>query len=97
MNPIIITVAQISQMIVGVAVTVIGCYLIVYDPEDCTLGPDNNIAALVMYGSYLFLFLQFFVQRYFGKKRSDSSTKKGAASKDKSTVANGSSRRRKEE
>jgi len=61
-----ITMAQISQMVVGVSLTVIGCYLLWFNPQpNCFLTPDNNVAALVMYGSYLFLFMQFFVGRYF--------------------------------
>lgn len=66
LKPVWITVAQISQMVVGVAVTVAGWYMmLVVKPEACWLTADNNTAALVMYGSYLFLFLQFFLQRYF--------------------------------
>jgi hypothetical protein len=59
LKPVWITVAQISQMVVGVAVTVAGWYMmLVVKPEACWLTADNNLAALVMYGSYLFLFLQ---------------------------------------
>lgn len=89
-----ITVAQISQMVVGVVVTLVGCYLLWWDTprsssssssssnrpttpaataagkeENCFLTPDNNVAALLMYGSYLALFVQFFCQRYDLKKR----------------------------
>jgi elongation of very long chain fatty acids protein 6 len=65
-----ITVAQISQMVVGVIVTLLGCYVLwVRKPEgSCFLSTDNNVAALIMYGSYLVLFVQFFLQRYFGRK-----------------------------
>ena len=63
-----ITIAQISQMVVGVGVTAIGCYLLwIKQVESCFLSNDNNVAALIMYGSYLFLFLEFFLQRYFNK------------------------------
>mmetsp|Transcript_4108 Transcript_4108/g.8484 ORF Transcript_4108/g.8484 Transcript_4108/m.8484 type:complete len:296 (-) Transcript_4108:217-1104(-) len=58
-----ITAAQISQMVVGVAVTLTGFYYYKTDPE-CMIEADNNTAAFVMYGSYLFLFLQFFFGRY---------------------------------
>ena len=66
-----ITLAQISQMVVGVGLTVTGCYLLWFDPvPNCYLTPDNNVAALLMYGSYLFLFMQFFLGRYFrGSKK----------------------------
>jgi GNS1/SUR4 family len=68
-HPIYITAAQISQMVVGVIVTVYGCYLLWLSPtkigsSTCWLTPDNNAAPLVMYGSYLFLFLEFFWKRY---------------------------------
>jgi hypothetical protein len=101
--PMVITAAQISQMVVGVAVTLAGIYYSATQ-ESCHMGMDNNVAALVMvrlfcgvlccvwvglpmlraccavchlahvapsftcwsvqYGSYLFLFAQFFVRRY---------------------------------
>jgi len=72
-NAMYITVAQISQMVVGVAVTLLAFY---YYEEDgpgaaqnpCWVKKENNLAAFVMYGSYLFLFASFFVGRYFGVK-----------------------------
>lgn len=66
-NPMIITGFQISQMIVGVFVTLAGFYYYSTDPT-CTIEKENNTAAFVMYGSYLFLFLQFFIGRYFKPK-----------------------------
>jgi elongation of very long chain fatty acids protein 6 len=64
-----ITVAQISQMVVGVAVTIIGCHILwgreKSATDSCRLTSDNNIGALIMYGSYLVLFLQFFLRRYW--------------------------------
>lgn len=66
-NPIIITIFQISQMVVGVSVTLAGFYYYQTDPT-CGIQKENNTAAFVMYGSYLFLFLQFFFGRYFKKK-----------------------------
>jgi elongation of very long chain fatty acids protein 6 len=69
---IYITMLQISQMIVGVAVTIAGCYFLWFDPKydtkNCSLTKTNNIAALVMYGSYLALFLEFFLIRFMQKK-----------------------------
>lgn len=70
LKAVYITVAQISQMVVGTVLTAIGCYYLGWKtPTDdsgvsCWLTWDNNIAGLIMYGSYLLLFLQFFFQRY---------------------------------
>ena len=71
-NAMWITVAQISQMVVGVAITILAFYY--YEekgPEaenPCWVQKENNVAACIMYGSYLFLFASFFVGRYFGVK-----------------------------
>ena len=54
-------------MVVGVAVTMLGFYYYSKDPK-CKIENENNTAAFVMYGSYLFLFLQFFIGRYFKPK-----------------------------
>jgi len=66
LKPMFITVSQISQMAVGVAVAVTAYY---YHNEDvvgdCHIHASNNYAAFIMYGSYLFLFSQFFIFRYF--------------------------------
>jgi len=67
LHPIIITIAQIAQMVGGVFVTAMSCYYHVMDSNEsspCHLKGENNIAALFMYGSYLFLFVEFFVKRY---------------------------------
>lgn len=58
-----ITAAQISQMVVGVVVTCMGFYYS-QNHTNCLIKPQNNTAGFVMYGSYLILFLQFFVGRY---------------------------------
>lgn len=73
LNAMYITVAQISQMVVGVAVTLASIYLLFFDKdamstEECKLKPVNIVAALIMYGSYLALFLEFFLKRYFSQK-----------------------------
>jgi elongation of very long chain fatty acids protein 6 len=80
--PVYITAAQIAQMIGGVIVTMAGCYLLWFDPIEkkrrldssevpCYVTADNNTAALIMYGSYLLLFCQFFFQRYSSKRASE--------------------------
>jgi len=66
-NPIWITIFQISQMIVGVGVTLAGFYYYMTDPT-CGIEKENNSAAFIMYGSYLFLFLQFFFGRYYNSR-----------------------------
>jgi elongation of very long chain fatty acids protein 6 len=100
-NPVWITVAQISQMMVGVAVTIAGWYmLLVVKPAQCFMSADTNTAALIMYGSYLFLFLQFFLQRYFvvAKKPSTiSSSTSSSTSSSKKGISNGTSKRSKKE
>jgi hypothetical protein len=67
LNPMVVTVSQISQMVVGVAVTLAAFYYYKTDAS-CNVTAENNTAAFVMYGSYLFLFLQFFVGRYLVQK-----------------------------
>lgn len=78
-NAVYITVAQISQMVVGVAVTLASIYLLWFDKETianretdhpCRLKSVNIVSALIMYGSYLALFLEFFLKRYFSKSQS---------------------------
>jgi hypothetical protein len=51
-------------MVVGVTVTVLGFVLAPSYEKACALKPENNAAALIMYGSYLLLFVQFFMGRY---------------------------------
>lgn len=67
-NPMIITTFQISQMVVGVLVTIIGFYYYNTSKLSCHIAAENNMAAFLMYGSYLFLFLQFFIGRYVEPK-----------------------------
>jgi len=63
-----ITLAQISQMIVGVTVTISGFYYYAKEQSEsesnCAITMDNNIGAFLMYGSYLFLFCQFYFGRF---------------------------------
>lgn len=72
LNAMFITGAQISQMIVGVIVTVFAFYFYQTENDDsnpCHIQKVNNIAAFIMYGSYLFLFMQFFTLRYQPRSR----------------------------
>ena len=72
-----VTALQISQMFVGVTFTVLN--FIYVGSDSCTISHSNNFAAFCMYGSYLFLFMQFFISRYFVKS---SSPKKKAMKKE---------------
>ncbi|EKU22182.1 fatty-acyl [Nannochloropsis gaditana CCMP526] len=69
--PSIITVAQISQMMVGVGICVASFYYLYTDPEHCEVKPQNVYSGALMYGSYLYLFCDFFVRRFLrgGKPR----------------------------
>lgn len=73
LNPFLITILQISQMFVGIFVTILGFYYSRQQPPQiddtfsattCAVRTENNIAAFIMYGSYLLLFVQFFIERY---------------------------------
>uniref|UniRef100_A0A7S4IAG7 Elongation of fatty acids protein n=1 Tax=Vannella robusta TaxID=1487602 RepID=A0A7S4IAG7_9EUKA len=69
---IIVTIGQIIQMFIGVAVT--------YEVFNCRVLYDSINAwfGLLMYISYVFLFVRFFVLRYVlrGRRRSSKDTKK---------------------
>jgi elongation of very long chain fatty acids protein 6 len=70
LNPMFITACQILQMIGGVSITLTGLYFQKTAHKDgyiCRINSENNTAAMVMYGSYLFLFSQFFLKRYLPK------------------------------
>jgi elongation of very long chain fatty acids protein 6 len=67
---IIITIMQISQMVVG---TTVVCYSIYFKnygskhyPEigSCNVEFDNLVVGGIIYASYLYLFVEFFVKRY---------------------------------
>jgi len=63
-NSMWITMSQISQMVVGVTVTVLNLILPTLYEKECHVKKENNVAAMIMYGSYLMLFLEFFFKRY---------------------------------
>jgi len=77
LNPIYVTLAQISQMIAGVTLTALGFYYYSDSKKngyDCAIEGKTLTAAGIMYGSYLYLFLQFFFGRFFTKKESTKKT-----------------------
>mmetsp|Transcript_13168 Transcript_13168/g.23866 ORF Transcript_13168/g.23866 Transcript_13168/m.23866 type:complete len:302 (+) Transcript_13168:66-971(+) len=69
-NPMVVTFMQLSQMFVGVGVTLVAFYYYSnpLDGKSCHIRKENNVAAFLMYGSYFYLFLQFFLARYFKVK-----------------------------
>lgn len=65
MKPVVITIAQILQMVVGVLVTIAQLYYYFNDPEKTCQYSDAILwSAFLMYFSYLLLFLHFFFGRY---------------------------------
>lgn len=58
---------QIAQMIVGVTISVFG---FVYSSEDstCAVKPHVLKVSAVIYASYLYLFMEFMIKRFFLKK-----------------------------
>jgi hypothetical protein len=60
----IITIAQISQMVVGVVLTLLSVKLYNYR-MDCSVKLENLVAGGLMYFSYFVLFVHFAIQRYF--------------------------------
>lgn len=61
--PLIVTVAQICQMFMGCLLTFFSIYLFITD-NNCKIQPVAMVAGGLMYGSYLFLFIQYFLSRY---------------------------------
>mmetsp|Transcript_2997 Transcript_2997/g.3531 ORF Transcript_2997/g.3531 Transcript_2997/m.3531 type:complete len:322 (-) Transcript_2997:35-1000(-) len=72
MNPMLITTAQIMQMVAGIVATSVGVYYYVENQfamqegkeNSCTIRAQSLVAAILMYGSYLVLFMQFFAKRF---------------------------------
>merc|ERR1712232_751376 len=80
-NPMVVTFMQLSQMFIGVGVTVVAFYYY-SNPvagEACHIQKENNVAAFVMYGSYFYLFAQFFMGRYFKVRVNKGDQKKKVA------------------
>merc|ERR1719313_2109946 len=72
-----VTASQISQMVVGVVMTIYN--IILYNRRDCHVKFSNLVACVLMYFSYFCLFMNFAVERYILKPRrrkSDADAKK---------------------
>ncbi|CAI5731089.1 unnamed protein product [Hyaloperonospora brassicae] len=73
----LVTIAQLSQMVVGVAV----CGLNVYYMKQgiaCGVDPDNLKWGIIMYSSYFALFLKLFIERYLLRSAKQTSPRKVA-------------------
>merc|ERR1719198_1292096 len=60
---IYITLAQLAQMVVGIAVTV-RAMVVQANGGECHVNKTNSILGLFMYWSYFMLFLKLFVENY---------------------------------
>lgn len=74
-NPFYITVFQIVQMVIGVSTSCISFYYYRTDP-DCFVNGNILLQGLLMYGSYLYLFVAFFLARYYKKQQNSDKKKK---------------------
>lgn len=59
-----ITVAQISQMIIGVFVVAMSTYYKYWTPKGCAIDDSMLLAITLMYATYLVLFVHFFAKRF---------------------------------
>ena len=70
-----VTSLQIIQMIIGTCIVSASLYYyryggLKYSPGKCNNNPSNVIAGVVIYSSYLYLFLEYAIKRFlFGDKR----------------------------
>jgi len=59
-----ITIAQISQMFIGTFICIMSLYYYEYDNGNCSVTKEIILSGVVMYGSYLLLFVDFAVRKY---------------------------------
>ena len=84
-SPIYITFMQIAQMIVGVIISVFGFIYSSKDPSSCAVDPYVLKVSSIIYASYLYLFMEFMVKRFFlnsGKPAAGGAGAKKAAKKE---------------
>eukprot|EP00921_Rhytidocystis_pertsovi_P022656 GHVQ01036157.1.p1 GENE.GHVQ01036157.1~~GHVQ01036157.1.p1 ORF type:complete len:729 (-),score=137.07 GHVQ01036157.1:396-2582(-) len=92
---IFVTIAQIAQMLIGVFVTMCSLFFVLsYDYQDSWVAADvpnplnygvyislgNLIGAMLMYGTYFYLFAKFFLTRYSGGSKNKPPPTSAAAS-----------------
>jgi len=70
----LITFAQIAQMFVGTGVC-LSCWYFMFSGRGCHNDVSNLTAGALMYGSYLYLFVDFAVKRYYGYGKKGSKSK----------------------
>ena len=73
--PVLITVAQLSQMVVGTAVQCFSMWLYYKQGDASNMNFSNLVAGAVMYGSYFALFFQFFWNRFVVKAKASAKAK----------------------
>eukprot|EP00621_Florenciella_sp_RCC1693_P013432 CAMPEP_0182525192 /NCGR_PEP_ID=MMETSP1323-20130603/2318_1 /TAXON_ID=236787 /ORGANISM="Florenciella parvula, Strain RCC1693" /LENGTH=289 /DNA_ID=CAMNT_0024733889 /DNA_START=61 /DNA_END=930 /DNA_ORIENTATION=- len=73
--PVLITIAQLSQMVVGTAVQCFSMWLYYKQGDASNMNFSNLVAGAVMYGSYFALFFQFFWNRFVVKARASAKAK----------------------
>lgn len=67
---VLITISQIAQMFIGTGVC-IACWYYKFSGRSCHNDTSNLVAGALMYGSYLYLFMDFAMRRYvFSKPKS---------------------------
>jgi elongation of very long chain fatty acids protein 6 len=64
-----ITVLQLSQMVVGVTINVYSLWIKFFVKLDCDRDVESIYTAFAMYASYFILFSHFFYRSYFAKKK----------------------------
>jgi len=83
-----ITVLQISQMVAGVFITICG-FIYARDPSTCGVVPHVLYFQGIIYGSYLYLFLEFLIKRFFSSSKTSSSSLPSSASTSNGATAAG--------
>ena len=75
--PVVVTLLQLAQMVVGIFVTV---RAVVYQANgrECAVNKTNSLLGLAMYVSYFLLFLQLFLRSYVWKTHKKPETRAGA-------------------
>ena len=74
-----ITFLQISQMVAGVFITICG-FIYARDPSTCGVVPHVLYFQGIIYGSYLYLFLEFLIKRFFSSSKPSSLAPSSSAS-----------------